>query len=178
MPTETKVTTGAVPNPTGTAKTLKSTAWQIAASQLGSAEVPKGSNWGPAVEKYLKSVGINFPAAWCMAFVYWCTDQAAKEMGVPNPLIKTGGVMAQWNKIPKAMKHTTPSVSELQKLRLCVMDPVKTPACLESISTKVATMAPPALAAKLSTRNNGLDFTTLLSESLRDCTVIGGRKRL
>lgn len=106
-------TTAAVPNPTGIEKTLKSTAWQIASSQIGVSEIPKGSNWGDGVKKYLNSVGINFPAAWCMAFVYWCTDQAAKELGVKNPLIKTGGVMAQWNQIPKSMKHTEPQPGDI-----------------------------------------------------------------
>jgi hypothetical protein len=64
----------------------------IAFSQLGVQEEPKGSNWGKDVKKYLNSVGINFPASWCMAFVYWCH----KEAGLPA--IKTGGVLAAWNK--------------------------------------------------------------------------------
>jgi len=64
----------------------------IAFSQLGVQEEPKGSNWGKDVKKYLNSVGINFPASWCMAFVYWCH----REAGLPA--IKTGGVMAAWNK--------------------------------------------------------------------------------
>lgn len=65
---------------------------EIAQSQIGVQEEPKGSNWGKDVKKYLNSVGINFPASWCMAFVYWCF----KEAGLPA--IKTGGVLAAWNK--------------------------------------------------------------------------------
>lgn len=85
----------------------------IARSQMGRSEIPKGSNWGKHVQKYLASVGINFPAAWCMAFTYWVVDQACKEIGMPNPLIKTGGVLHQWNKIPARYKSKTPTRGSL-----------------------------------------------------------------
>jgi len=77
---------------------------EIAQSQLGLQEIPKGSNWGPHVQKYLKSVGIDFPASWCMAFVYWCVNEACKQEVKANPLIKTGGVLRQWNEITPAFK--------------------------------------------------------------------------
>ena len=76
--------------------TLAERALNVAVYQLGNAEIPHGSNWGKHVEKYLKSVGITFPAAWCMGFVYWCVNEACKEMDLNNPLKKTAGVMAQW----------------------------------------------------------------------------------
>jgi hypothetical protein len=76
----------------------------VAQSQLGFAEIPKGSNWGKHVQKYLASVGIDFAASWCMAFVYWCVNEACKEAGVANPLIKTGGVLKQWNDLPAKYK--------------------------------------------------------------------------
>jgi len=76
----------------------------IAKSQIGKSELPKNSNWGPDVKKYLASVGITFPASWCMAFVYWCVDQHYPK----NPLTKTGGVLAQWNSLPKSMKVKVP----------------------------------------------------------------------
>lgn len=69
----------------------------VAKTQLGKAEEPKGSNWGKPVQDYLASVGIKFPASWCAAFIYWCFNEAAKELKVTNPLIKTGGVLAHWN---------------------------------------------------------------------------------
>lgn len=81
--------------------TLQETALDVARTQLGQQEKPLGSNWGVPVQDYLKSVGIGFPASWCLAFVYWCFKQAAIEMGVPNPLVKTGGVLAAWNKADK-----------------------------------------------------------------------------
>jgi hypothetical protein len=84
---------------------------QIAITQIGQEEVPRGSNWGttekPAVINYLRSVDIPFPASWCMAFVYWCVEEAKVRIQMPgqaglrNPLIKTGGVMKQWNEIEK-----------------------------------------------------------------------------
>jgi len=77
--------------------TLALRALNVATYQLGNAEIPHGSNWGKHVEKYLKSVGIAVPAPWCMAFVYWCVNEACKEMNLPNPLKKTGSVMDQWN---------------------------------------------------------------------------------
>lgn len=108
MPQEIKVTTTEVAPPTNKVITLSDRALGIAVSQLGNAEDPHGSNWGKHVQKYLAAVNINFAAPWCMAFVYWCVNEAAKEMGIVNPLIKTGGVMAQWNKIPKEFKVVGP----------------------------------------------------------------------
>ena len=80
----------------------------IAKSQVGLQELPKGSNWGEHVQKYLSSVNINFPASWCMAFVYWCYREAARDLGVVNPLFRTGGVLAQWNKTATVKRRTTP----------------------------------------------------------------------
>jgi len=48
---------------------LSSKALEVAKTQLGVEESPRGSNWGFSVQVYLKSVGITFPASWCMAFV-------------------------------------------------------------------------------------------------------------
>ena len=36
---------------------------------LGTTEQPKGSNWGKDIKPMLASVGINFPAPWCAAYV-------------------------------------------------------------------------------------------------------------
>ncbi|MBV8254998.1 MAG: CHAP domain-containing protein [Chitinophaga sp.] len=76
--------------------TLSEKVLAVALSQEGVAEHPKGSNSGPEVNQYLKSVGLGPGASWCMAFVYWCTEQACKAIGVKNGLVKTGGVLLQW----------------------------------------------------------------------------------
>lgn len=45
----------------------------------GSREIPKGSNWGGEVSKYLKFCGIG-PNAWCLAFVQWAVFEALKRL--------------------------------------------------------------------------------------------------
>lgn len=80
--------------------TRQQKALKTAISQLGQHENPLGSNWGTPVKDYLKSVGINFPASWCMAFVYWCFGQT------DNPLVKTGGVLKAWNEADKKYRVT------------------------------------------------------------------------
>lgn len=77
--------------------TLATTTLLKAESQVGVTEVPKGSNAGPEVEIYLKSVGLGKGYSWCMAFVYWCVLQASLKNGLTNPLKKTGGVLAQFS---------------------------------------------------------------------------------
>lgn len=76
---------------------LSEKALKMAITQIGKKENPLGSNWGTPVKDYLASVGITFPASWCMAFVYWCFNNSL-DKGQVNPLVKTGGVLAHWNK--------------------------------------------------------------------------------
>ncbi|SNB11000.1 CHAP domain-containing protein [Flavobacterium psychrophilum] len=78
---------------------------ETAISQIGVEEMPKGSNAGPEVEIYLKSVGLGQGYSWCMAFVYWCVNQSAVKTGFKNPLKKTGGVMDQYNSRPLLCTH-------------------------------------------------------------------------
>jgi len=72
-----------------------------AASQVGVMEDPPGSNRGPQVDQYLRSVGVNpstgsYP--WCAAFVYWSFERAAARVGAANPVVRTAGVLNHWNK--------------------------------------------------------------------------------
>jgi hypothetical protein len=73
---------------------------EVAASQVGVMEDPPGSNRGPQVDQYLRAVGLH-PAAgsfpWCAAFVYFCAQQAGQDLGRPNPMIKTAGVLEHWS---------------------------------------------------------------------------------
>lgn len=85
----------------------------IAIGQLGNEEIPRGSNWGKHVEKYLKSVNINYPASWCMAFVYWCFNEACKELKIENKLPKTAGVLNFWNLCPKEWRVTSPEKGDI-----------------------------------------------------------------
>jgi len=88
---------------------LGTKALAVAQTQIGKAEKPLGSNWGEPVKSYLKSVGIDFPAAWCMAFVYWCFQQVDKNC----PLIRTGGVLAAWNKADRKHRVTDPKPGDI-----------------------------------------------------------------
>lgn len=97
---------------------LQQKALEVAITQLGEQEKPLGSNWGVPVQDYLKSVGVGFPASWCMAFLYWCFKKAAADTGVVNPLIKTGGVLAAWNKADKKYRV----VGEPQPGDIFIMD--------------------------------------------------------
>jgi hypothetical protein len=94
-------------------KTLAQRSLEIALSQDGISESPKGSNKGPEVNKYLESAGISPGYAWCMAFVYWCVNGAAIDLNIENPLVRTGAVMLQWNttklrKLPKTSGGINP----------------------------------------------------------------------
>lgn len=77
----------------------------VAATQVGVMEQPPGSNRGPQVDEYLRSVGLDpeddsYP--WCAAFVYWTFHKAAAQVGVENPCIRTAGVLEHWNKAGRA----------------------------------------------------------------------------
>lgn len=85
----------------------------IAAAEVGIMEVPPGSNRGPRVDEYLKSVGLD-PSkdsyAWCAAFVYWSFQKASTQLGDGNPCVRTAGVLDHWNKAGKAgATRMTPS---------------------------------------------------------------------
>ena len=73
-------------------------ALQIAQGQVGQSEQPKGSNSGPMVNEYLKSVGLKPGYAWCQAFVYWCYETAAEQLNLVNPVLRTAGVHDCWNR--------------------------------------------------------------------------------
>jgi len=92
---------------------LSEKALLVAISQIGKSEKPHGSNWGEPVKTYLASVGINFPASWCMAFIYWCFSEASKNLKVSNTAVKTGGVLAAWNKALPAQKSKNPGIGSV-----------------------------------------------------------------
>ena len=72
---------------------------RVATGEVGTMEVPPGSNRGPRVDAYLRSVGLD-PARgsypWCTAFVYWCFAEAARSQDARNPAARTGGVLESW----------------------------------------------------------------------------------
>jgi hypothetical protein len=72
------------------------TTLKIALHEVGVKEVPTGSNSGPRVEEYLKSVRLSAGNPWCAAFVYWCFEQATSRLNCINPLPRTGSCMSHW----------------------------------------------------------------------------------
>jgi hypothetical protein len=81
------------PQPAATG--LAAAALAEAHARIGVEEHPRGSNAGPEVNEYLASVGLGPGQFWCMAFVYFCVDRAAKKLGLPNPLTPTGSCRTQ-----------------------------------------------------------------------------------
>lgn len=89
--------------PVATAATgIAGAALGVAVSQVGVREKPPGSNSGPEVKAYLKSVGLGGGYFWCMAFVHWCFEQAAKAQGKANPFPRTAGCLDAWNRVRKS----------------------------------------------------------------------------
>ena len=73
----------------------------IAATQIGVREQPVGSNRGPEVDQYIRSVGLD-PTAdsypWCVCFLHWVFGEATKLKKLTNPLPGTAGVHVLWDK--------------------------------------------------------------------------------
>jgi hypothetical protein len=69
-------------------KRLVARTLEIAQSQVGVREVGT-TNTGVQVNKYLASVGLGPGSPWCAAFVFYCINQAAKDIGVPNPFVRS-----------------------------------------------------------------------------------------
>ena len=91
----------APPDVTSGGTLLAMTAIACARDELSVREEPPGSNRGPRVDQYLRSVGLD-PAAgsfpWCAAFVFFCFEQASRRQRRSNPLVKTAGVLSHWNR--------------------------------------------------------------------------------
>jgi len=73
---------------------------QIAIAENGVREEPAGSNRGAKVDAYNAAAGVGNGALWCMSFVYWSFQQAAAQVGQPNPMPKTAycPFLYQWAK--------------------------------------------------------------------------------
>lgn len=72
-----------------------------AISQIGVREHPLGSNRGPEVDSYLTAAGAPLGSYWCMAFVFWCFDHAANDLGKSNSFPKTAGCLDAWERVNK-----------------------------------------------------------------------------
>jgi hypothetical protein len=90
-----------VPSNSTASSALTRSVIDFAETQIGVRENPLGSNRGTKVDEYLSSVGLD-PTAdsypWCVAFTYFCYKKAAAELSIPNPHVKTAGVLDHWRK--------------------------------------------------------------------------------
>jgi hypothetical protein len=93
--------------------TLQEKALEIAITQIGVQEAPGHKNTGKDVEKYLACVGLGAGFSWCMAFDYWCFNEAAERLGRKNPLFKTGGVLEQWRQRKEKFRAQTPQPGDI-----------------------------------------------------------------
>lgn len=100
-------------DPTPTPK-LAELVLEIASDEVGVKEIPLGSNRGKRVEAYLDSVKLGGGNPWCMAFIYWCYEQAAKRLGVANLPPKTGHVRTAWNESKDIAGATVITAREAQ----------------------------------------------------------------
>lgn len=94
------------------ASTLALRAVEIADTQTFVRE-KTGRNDGKEVEGYLASIGLGKGYAWCAAFVYWCFDKASKDLGIANPVLRTGGVLRLWNETPIKHRVKTPQPGDI-----------------------------------------------------------------
>jgi CHAP domain/Putative peptidoglycan binding domain len=98
-----------VPPVTSTTSPMLTQVLVVAAGEIGIMEVPLGSNRGPKVDIYVSTTGLD-PAsgpAWCACFVYWCFFTACNSLSIPNPCVRTAGVLDHWalaNSVPSARR--------------------------------------------------------------------------
>ena len=96
---------------------------KVASTQIGVLEEPLGSNRGPMVDEYQQAVGLNLKPGkpgyyWCVAFTYYCYQQATLELGLTkNPHIKTAGALDHWNK-----SKTKPGITRITRIQ-AITDP-------------------------------------------------------
>jgi hypothetical protein len=109
---------GSVPTVDTAADPLLAAALAVAALEVGTMEEPPGSNRGPEVDAYLRSVGLDptqgsFP--WCAAFVHFCFAKAAKQLGRKNPLARTAGVLDHWERAQRTATTITAAKAHLHE---------------------------------------------------------------
>lgn len=70
----------------------------VARAEIGVEEAPPHRNTGRRVEEYQRRAGYSFPVPWCLAFAYFCVDEAAQVLRNENRLLRTGDcdTLAVW----------------------------------------------------------------------------------
>jgi hypothetical protein len=85
--------------PSGLQDDLFHDALEIAATRINDVEWPPLNNHGDDLIPYRQAAQIHVGDHWCMAFVYWCVGQAARNLEAVNPLVRTGWCKKQWEHV-------------------------------------------------------------------------------
>jgi CHAP domain len=92
--------------PSSTTDDLFHEAMEFAATRINDIEWPPVKNQGDDLIPYRQAANIEVGDHWCMAFVVWCTAQAARSLEEANPLKTTGKCLTQWEHAQKVAKQT------------------------------------------------------------------------
>lgn len=96
---------------------LGRTALGLALAEEGVREDPLGSNRGPRVTAYIRSVLPSGPAVpWCMCFVYWCYGEAARRLGRLTSIPRTAGVQDCWRRCGDVIDGTIVRITQREAL--------------------------------------------------------------
>jgi lysozyme family protein len=112
--------------PVASAGGLAEAVLAVAAAEVGVREDPLGSNRGPRVDEYIRAAGLDPTQgsfAWCMCFVYWCFDQAARDAGIANPVPRSAGVKVAWARSQELPAPVRVVTAEAARRRLDLVQP-------------------------------------------------------
>ena len=90
---------------------LQVRALEIAVGEVGTRET--SANRGPRIAQYQKAAGISPGQPWCMAFIVFCFDEAARLLGGTFPLPRTGKVARFWRRSKDLWKTGSPTVGAI-----------------------------------------------------------------
>lgn len=93
-----------------TAADLAAGALAEAAARIGVKENQRTKNSGLEVDEYLRAVGLGPGYAWCSAFVYYCSREAARNLHATTPVPRTAGALKMWALADAACRSQTPAV--------------------------------------------------------------------
>lgn len=97
-------------------------AMELALAEVGVLE-EGGQNRGRRVEQYQAAIGLPPGQPYCLAFCVWAFDRAAKELGMDNPLTRSGKVSRLWRKAPEFWRCDRPTVGSIFCRALDPSDP-------------------------------------------------------
>lgn len=95
---------------------LSEVALALASADVGQREVG-GNNRGPYVEACLAKVGLPPGEPWCAAAMFAWFDRAAAQLGLVNPVPKTGSTLRMWALAEPYCRDPNPTVGAAYVLK-------------------------------------------------------------